>query len=95
MFRQTVFETLRPQNVPSDLNKCPIADDSAHKRRPSEACGQCGKSPAAWKGGLLFEGGRIIMIKVVLTASLVYHMLSFDLPPWVIKCIDKICRDFL
>lgn len=46
----------------------------------------------AWKGNLLFN---IILIKYVLTATSVYHMLSFDLPPWVIKKIEKICCDFL
>lgn len=35
------------------------------------------------------------MIEAVSTATSVYHMLSFDLPPGFIKSIDKICCDFL
>jgi hypothetical protein len=49
---------------------------------------------ATWKALLLTQSGRLILIKSVLTAIAVYHILSLDLPPWVLDCINKICRSF-
>jgi hypothetical protein len=45
---------------------------------------------------MLTSSGRLILVlQTVLSAIAAYHMLSLDLPPWVIKRINKICRAFL
>ena len=43
---------------------------------------------------MLTEGGKLALIASVLMMVSVYHMLSLDLPAWVIKTINKICRRF-
>jgi hypothetical protein len=49
---------------------------------------------ATWRTALLTESGRLILISSVLMMISVYHMLSLDLPAWVLKTINKACRKF-
>jgi hypothetical protein len=44
---------------------------------------------ASWRTAMLTEGGRLVLITTVLTMISIYHMLSLDLPAWVIKAINK------
>ena len=48
---------------------------------------ELGRRLATWRTAMLSEGGRLILIASVLMTISVYHMLSLDLPPWVIKTI--------
>uniref|UniRef100_A0ACD5VKS7 Uncharacterized protein n=1 Tax=Avena sativa TaxID=4498 RepID=A0ACD5VKS7_AVESA len=50
---------------------------------------------ATWQTLMLTPGGRLILVKTVLSAITVYYMLSLDLPPCVLQSITKICRAFL
>lgn len=48
-----------------------------------------------WKADLLNRAGRAILVQHVLTAMLIYVATAMDLPPWCLKAIDKIRRNFL
>ena len=49
----------------------------------------------SWKAELLTKAGRGILVKYVLTSMVIYIMLALELPPGVLKAIDKIRRSFL
>jgi len=50
---------------------------------------------SSWKADLLIKAGRVILVQYVLTSMLIYILLALELPPSVLKAIDKIRRAFL
>lgn len=48
-----------------------------------------------WKSKLISRGGRLQLVRSVLSSISVYFMTCFLLPKWVIKKIDRIRRQFL
>ena len=49
----------------------------------------------AWQAGMLSQGGRLVLVKTVLSAMAVYSFMALDPPLSVIKEIDKMRRAFL
>lgn len=48
-----------------------------------------------WQGPLMARSGRLIWINSVLMSAPIYAMMEENLPSWVCKEIDAICRRFL
>lgn len=48
----------------------------------------------AWKAGLMGTSGRLVLVRVVLTAIPIYLLLALDVPRWFIKAVDKFRRSF-
>lgn len=49
----------------------------------------------AWQAGMMSQGGRLVLVRAVLTSIPVYSFMAFDPPLAVIKEIDKRRRAFL
>ena len=49
---------------------------------------------STWKTSTVYTTGRLSLIKSVLTAITIYHMLSLELPPWLFKTVTKLCPRF-
>jgi hypothetical protein len=48
-----------------------------------------------WKAALINPAGRATLVKFVLTAVPIYHLIALQCPKWVVKAIDKVWRGFL
>lgn len=48
-----------------------------------------------WRGRMISRGGRLQLVKSVLSSIPIYHMGCFKIPQWVLNRIDKVRRDFL
>jgi hypothetical protein len=48
-----------------------------------------------WKASMINLAGRTTLVKAVLTAIPIYHLIALQCPKWVIKAIYKIRRGFL
>jgi hypothetical protein len=42
-----------------------------------------------WKASLMNKAGRLVMVKVLLSAAPIYNLIALDLPKWFFKAIDK------
>ncbi|KAM0828305.1 hypothetical protein ACQ4PT_067636 [Festuca glaucescens] len=48
-----------------------------------------------WKAKLLMREGRLVYVRAVMMASVVYQLLALDLDPWFFKSVDKLRHNFL
>ena len=78
--RVSIWEFLSPHKI-TKAQAQPIVEKIAD-RLPS------------WKADLLTKAGRMILVQYVLTSMLIYILLALELPPCVLKAIDKIRRGF-
>lgn len=42
-----------------------------------------------WKASLMARSGRLILVKVILTALPIYLLIALDVPKWFIEAVDK------
>jgi hypothetical protein len=49
----------------------------------------------AWRGQRLHHSGQLTLIKMTLTTTPVYTMISIELPPWLLKTMERIMKTFL
>lgn len=73
----------------------PLSPRNLKKEELQQLIDQIANQLQLWQCGFLTEAGRVVLINSVMTATAIYHMLSMDLPPWVLSTIDKIRRSFL
>lgn len=48
-----------------------------------------------WRAALVHPAGRVALVKVVLTAIPIHHLIVMQCPKWVLKAIEKIMRGFI
>jgi hypothetical protein len=48
-----------------------------------------------WKATLMHPAGRAALVRVILTAVPIHHLIVVQCPKWVLKAIKKIIRAFL
>ena len=48
-----------------------------------------------WKATLINPASRATLVKSILTAIPIYHLIAIQCPKWVLQAIDKIIRGFL
>lgn len=49
---------------------------------------------SAWQRGLIQRPGRLILVKSVISARPIHHLLVLDSSAWVLEEIDKCMRSF-
>ncbi|KAF9603010.1 hypothetical protein IFM89_033637 [Coptis chinensis] len=49
---------------------------------------------AGWKGNMLSQAGRSVIVKAVAEAKLIYSMSSFYIPKQLSEKLDELRRDF-
>lgn len=48
-----------------------------------------------WKADLMTRMGRTIQVQFVIMATVIYHAMALELPPWAYKAINKITRNYM
>jgi hypothetical protein len=48
----------------------------------------------AWQRGLLARPGRLVLVKAVMEARPVHHLLITEAPVWLLEEVEKSCRGF-
>jgi hypothetical protein len=47
---------------------------------------------AFWKAKLLTKDDRVAFVQLVMTASVIYHLMVLDVDPWFLKAVDHLQR---
>lgn len=42
-----------------------------------------------WKAELMTKASRVVQVQFVMVATVIYHAIALDLPPWAIKAMEK------
>jgi hypothetical protein len=83
------------QNFPCRYLGLPLSVKKLPKIAFQELIDKVADKLPGWKSALITNAGRLTLVKAVLTAIPIYHLLVLQCPKWVIKAIDKIRRGFL
>lgn len=77
----------------TDISKSPCTLENKKKKKKTYA--NLERQLFHWKGKFLSLGGRIVMLRAVLSAIPLYMFSRDRIPVWVLECIDQIGARFL
>jgi hypothetical protein len=93
-----VAQEVMPSNMipfPCKYLGLPISVKKLPKRSFLELIDKIANNLPGWKAALINPAGRAVLVKSVLTAIPIYHLIALQCPKWVIKAIGRIRRGFL
>jgi hypothetical protein len=83
------------QNFPCKYLGLPLSTKKLTRAQLQPLIDKIADQLPGWKADLLNRVGRAILVQHVLTSRLIYIATTMDLPPWCVKAIYKIRRNFL
>ena len=83
------------QNFPCKYLGLPLSIRKLSRAQLQPIIDKIAEKLPGWKADLLNRAGRAILVQHVLTAMLIYVATALELPPWCLRAIDKIRRNFL
>lgn len=98
--RRSVWETklilmFKQASMPIDYLGMPLTVNRPRRSDFLPLIEKLERRMEGWKGKLISRGGRLQLVKSVLSAIPIYYMMCFKLPKWVIDRLDAIRRAFL
>jgi hypothetical protein len=73
----------------------PLSLAKLRKRDVQPILDKLAKKLSFWKARLLSCDGRVAYVQVIMTSSLIYHLMALDLDPWALQFADRLRRGFL
>jgi hypothetical protein len=73
----------------------PLSLAKLRKRDVQPILDKLAKKLSFRKARLLSRDGRVSYVQVIMTSSLIYHLMALDLDPWALQFADRLRRGFL
>ena len=83
------------QNFPCTYLGLPLSDQRLRKADLQPYLDKLAAKVKGWNKGNFSLDARLLLVKHVLSAMHIHHLLVIDPPAWLIKAIDKLRRGFL